>query len=274
MTIYEQLQALQQIETAYEDWTDYRRVMTDYVLTHTGADSTLAIFGAGACNDIDLALLSGHFQKIVLIDSNAAAMDRARARYGLTDYPRLQCSVCNLTGITPRRYEEFTDLLLDQIKIFGTDIDMDLLADCAISYLHDVYDHLPAQPVVFAADSFDYSISFGLHSQLNNMFAWIFDAVSASLTGQDHKVHSYIASQTGTIVKKANNTIFHCTKKAAFLANERMNTASDPPVSGAYECIMDVKDRYPHCQAALVDWPFDPKRNLTYQMLLQTVAMS
>ncbi|MGN0341744.1 MAG: hypothetical protein ACI4DO_03030 [Roseburia sp.] len=274
MTIYEKLQALQHIETAYEDWSDYRDAMTSYVLTHTGADSTLAIFGAGACNDLDLALLASHFKRITLIDSDAKSMDDAKARYGLTDYPHLQCSVCDLTGISARRYEEFSDLLLDQIKIFGTSIDMELLSDCAISYLHDVYDHLPAQPVVFAADSFHYSVSFGLHSQLNNMFAWIWDAVTASLPQGNTSVHSYLASQTPAIVKKVNDTIFHCTEKAAFFANERMNTASETPIAGAYDCILDVKNRYPHCTAAVVDWPFAPARGITYQMLLQTVPLS
>ncbi|MCI5621688.1 MAG: hypothetical protein MR355_09045 [Lachnospiraceae bacterium] len=273
MTIYEKLQSLQHIEHAYENWTDYRNVMTNYILTHTGMDSTLAIFGAGMCNDIDLSLLAGHFKQITLIDSDAAAMNAAKERYGLEDYPRIPCSVCDLTGISSRRYEEFSDLLLDQIKIFGTSIDMELLSDCAISYLHDVYDHLPAQPVVFAADSFDYSMAFGLHSQLNNMFAWIYDAVTASLPKRDTSVHRYIASQTKDIVKKANNTIFHCTKKAAFFANERMSTASDTPIAGAYDCILDVKDRYPDCTAAMVNWPFAPDRGIIYQMLLQTVEL-
>lgn len=264
---------MQRMEHAYEDWRSYRDTMTSYILTHTGADTHLAIFGAGACNDIDLARLISHFRKITLIDTESESLKQAFQTYQLTDYPMIQTLVCELTGIHPNRYEEFSELLLEHIRLFGSDSDEALLSETALSYLSDVYEHLPDRPVVFAADSFDYSVSFGLHSQLNNMFAWIWETVTASLPHKSPAVLSYLAEQTPSLVKTTNDMIFHCTKNAIFFANERKNIALDTPVAGAMECILDVRERSPSCATAVVDWPFLPAQNIRYQMLLQTVTL-
>ena len=45
---------------AYEDWKDYRLLLTDTVIEAGGGDSTktLSVIGAGYCNDIDIRRLS------------------------------------------------------------------------------------------------------------------------------------------------------------------------------------------------------------------------
>ena len=55
---------------AYEDWREYRQLLTDTVIECGNGDQskTIAIIGAGRCNDIDLKALCRHFEIITLVD--------------------------------------------------------------------------------------------------------------------------------------------------------------------------------------------------------------
>lgn len=272
MSLYQQLRQLQHISNAYENWSEYRHAVTSYLIASTDADSSLAIFGAGNCNDLDLSLLISHFSDITLIDRDSSAMKQALIRYQLSDYPKITLADCDLVGICDSDYEDFADTLLEQIKLFGTDIDSEFLTDIALSYLHQLYERTADHRVSFGRDHFDYSVTLGLHSQLNNMPAWIFQAVTSALSFTGSAVTDYIASRNAPIVKKVNDSILDCTKKAALFGNERRSTASDTPIAGAIECILDLKQRYPDCKTAVTEWPFDLSSNRSYEMLLQTIT--
>lgn len=271
-SVYAQLKKLQRIPDAYEKWADYRAAMTDYLLSSTGRDSTLAIFGAGCCNDIDLARLAGHFRSITLLDMDEAAMRQGLTRCQLHDFPGIRPEVLELVGITATDYEDFSALLTEQLQLFGSEIDPQLLAGVALSFLYPVYERAESHRLRLGSRRFDYTVSFGLHSQLNNMFAWIWNAVAGPLgcadaSDGDTQVLSYLASRTAPIVSRVNDTILDCTGRTAFFANELENLTSHTPVSGALECIRDVKERFPGCSAAVVDWAFS--ESVTYRMLLQ-----
>ena len=89
MSLYEDLLQKQFLPHAYEDWAEYRNAISNYLIASTAADSTLAIFGAGCCNDWDLSLLARHFSSITLIDNNLPAMKQALKRYQLETYPTI-----------------------------------------------------------------------------------------------------------------------------------------------------------------------------------------
>lgn len=276
-SIYAQLKKLQRIPDAYEKWSDYRCAMTDYLLKNTGRDSSLAVFGAGFCNDIDLVRLVSHFSSITLFDIDEAAMRQALMRRQLTGYPALCIRTLDLTGITVSDYEGFSDLLTGQLQLFGSSIDPELLAAGALSYLHTVYGRIQNRRLQLGEGRFDYTVSFGLHSQLNNMFAWIWNAIAQPLGCPDASdgeisVPAYLSKQNMPVVSRANDTIFSCTKDTAFFANELENLSSHTPVSGAMECILDVKKRCPDCVTAVANWNFSD--TVTYRMLLQKANLS
>lgn len=273
MSLYEDLLQKQFLPHAYEDWAEYRNAISNYLIASTAADSTLAIFGAGCCNDWDLSLLAGHFSSITLIDNNLPAMKQALKRYQLETYPTIHLDECNLTGLYGSDYENFCDTLFEQKKLFGTSIDTELPVSTALAFLHQTYEKAKKHVIRYGSHAFDYSVAFGLHSQLNNMAAWIWDTIAEACHWQDERVTEYIASQTDEIVKRVNDTILLSTGKDAFFGNERTSSLNDSPVSGAMECILDIKKRYPGCQAALVPWNFNPELGVTYEMLLQHVTL-
>lgn len=276
-SIYSQLKKLQRIPNAYEKWADYRAAMTDYLLGNTGSDSTLAIFGAGSCNDLDLNRLIGHFRSIDLFDMDEHSMRQGLMRCQLHDYPGIHVHVLNLVGITPGDYENFSQLLTGQLQLFGAQIDPELLSGSALAFLYPVYERARSHKLRLGSRRFDCTVSLGLHSQLNNMFAWIWNAVAQPLgcpdaSDGDTSVLSYLSGQTASIVKLVNDTILDCTGDRVFFVNELENLSTHTPVSGALECIQDIKTRFPDCSAAVADWNFSD--TVAYRMLLQTAAVA
>jgi hypothetical protein len=61
------------------DFADHRRRLTA-LIGSAGAGDTLALLGAGNCNDVDLAILAGRYRTIDLLDLDLEALERARAR--------------------------------------------------------------------------------------------------------------------------------------------------------------------------------------------------
>src|SRR5204863_8063997 len=62
----------------WEPFANHRQRVT--ALARAAGGTTLAVLGAGNCNDLDLPALAGAFQQIHLADLDADALGRARAR--------------------------------------------------------------------------------------------------------------------------------------------------------------------------------------------------
>jgi hypothetical protein len=63
---------------SWERYREHRRRVTDLALSAGG--ETLALLGAGNCNDVDLALLTGRYREVHLVDVDREALRGAKAR--------------------------------------------------------------------------------------------------------------------------------------------------------------------------------------------------
>ncbi len=100
MGVYEHIKQKFVMPNAYNDWSKYREQVTKLIIkdvnkdivgyesVKTGVvtttmkpvyreDMSIAILGAGACNDFDLLELSQHFDRITLIDVDMESMQKA-----------------------------------------------------------------------------------------------------------------------------------------------------------------------------------------------------
>ena len=109
MSVYDELLKTQTIPHAYENWAEYRRELTEYLTGVTDAGSTLAVFGAGSCNDLDLCMLREHFSQITLIDCQKESMFAALDTYQLREDASLVLKEADFLGITPAEYREYAD---------------------------------------------------------------------------------------------------------------------------------------------------------------------
>ena len=121
-----------------------------------GSKPTLAIWGAGGCNDIDIKILSRYF-KLALIDQDMEAMLHARNRESLSEE---QCSCLDIKfwDIEVESYKMFEALLLDGAPVCEI-----------IEFLDETFLklHLPEYNI---SKCFDYSVGIGIASQLNVRF--------------------------------------------------------------------------------------------------------
>ena len=273
-SIYDKLLEFQKLPDAFTDWQEYRSALADYLLAKTPSGSSLAIFGAGRCNDMDLSRFIRHFSSITLIDADYSAMQEALRRYRLADHPQIQIELADFTGISPSDYRSFGDELSSLLNVYGAGTDIHVLADYALFKLDKFYAAAASHTPVFGVNAFDYSVCFGVHSQINNMAAWIWSAFASNLGTNDPAVEQRIIRANDELIPRLNTAILAATKNLAFFGNELSGTAALGTIQGACQCITDLKSRNCLLGQALIPWPFDPAHRLTYQMLIQEADCS
>ena len=129
MSIYDELLKLQKIPDAYTNWQEYRERLTDYIISTLEPESTLAVFGAGNCNDINLKRLQQHFSQIVLYDRDITTLYEALDTYHITLKENIVLKETDFLGITPEEYREYADDVLRMIQVDGKNTDMDEVAE-------------------------------------------------------------------------------------------------------------------------------------------------
>lgn len=271
MSIYDELLKFQVIPNAYENWGKYRSAIADYLLANTRTHASVAIFGAGRCNDMDLRRFAEHFSSVTLIDSDEAAMKFALRQYHLSDHPGFSLKVSEFTGIAPDDYRAFADELSSLLNVRGIHTDIHVLADYAVFKLEKLYQKTKSFTPYFGSSAFDYSVAFGVHSQINNMAAWIWSAFASNLKADDPSVIQHIIRANEYLIPKLNTAILRATKETAFFGCELAKNGSSDSIQGAYQCIHDLKSRNRITGQAITFWPFDTAQNLVYQMLIQEV---
>lgn len=271
MSIYDELLKTQTIPHAYENWAVYRRELTEYVMGITEEGSTLAVFGAGSCNDLNLAALRGHFSKITLIDREKENMFVALDTYQLEKDEAISLKEADFLGITPQEYREYADDILRMIQVDGRNTDMDEVAEYAILRMKDLYQKAAERPLDFGEKVYDYVLAAGVHSQINNMFAWLWQVYLEAVGKQEATVFEFVKKKNEEVIPRFQDAFYACAKKGAVLACERKRIGRDGGIQGAWQALQDVLKRQEKGQCLIDEsislrWPFDPAQDITYQM--------
>lgn len=234
--LYEKMIESENSDIVREHWSSYRRDMTDYVrervedyyrrkhllengkirdqkfslesyLKACGKKPVLAIWGAGRCNDLSILELAP-FSKLVLIDRDISLIEAAKARYGFSD---TECVCINLPFW--EIYEE-EERYFETLLVHADDVHLS-------QYLKQLFDSLQADIPNYETfeDAFDFSVCFGLASQLQARFAGL-------LYGYEKNIEDFPMVQN--MLRKMNqeaeirllNAILMTTKNAFFCANE------------------------------------------------------
>lgn len=174
-------------DSLYDRWEDYRKELTDYIVSsveefnikkklsdlrkrriygiytiedvvaENGIKPTLAIWGAGGCNDMDIVRLSRYF-RLVLVDNNINKIKAARSRFGLS------CEECLCVDL------HFWDVTRDDYKMFEALLRDGAEASELAGFMRELSDRM-VKPDYSGLPHFDYSVAVGLASQLNSRFA-------------------------------------------------------------------------------------------------------
>ena len=296
MTLYEKIKKNFILPTAYEDWQEYRNSLTNYLIQetnhvsvpltfHANMDETtllpsLAIIGAGACNDIDLQTLLSHFSTITLLDYDKEAMDTALETYHLKDCPYVECKTISLNGLSDSHYQEFCNKLQDYIQSTSGNFTPEEFENYAIMLVDDYLTSIADYSIPLTENSYDYICCFGVHSQLQAMFSYIFHVFEMNIkelyfpNADDFNVRftTRLKKENETFIPRFHDALLNCAKQAVFLGLEQKRTSNDEAIEGAYQAIQDINNRNVLKKETTMLWSFLPQDNIEYVMSIIKIA--
>ncbi len=282
--LYDAFLASKVLPNAWEEWSSYRRQVTDYLIENSAPMASLAIFGAGRCNDLDLGRLLDHFSQVTLLDMDERAMREGLEKYGISfqkedgEMPsRLNMLPVNFTGICAEDLTAFADALLqskDTENPYGA-------VYGAEEVLARIYDKTREYKPALLQKQFDYTAALGVHSQLGNAPAWLLDVAGGGLRQQEREsLFRRIERESALMAVRLNQYILSATGKKAFLGYEICRAVledgiwyavPDSYVSGAWQAAEDIR-RLASCGSILFNnyydivWPFCAAANKAYHI--------
>lgn len=272
MTIYDVLEKRHEMPRAYEDWADYRKKWTDMILRHISfEEESLLIIGAGACNDYDLPRLLEHFRQIHLMDSDIQSMNQALQRLPKEQLGRIMTYEGDLLKITPSEYQEFCQEMQAIINHRGKLTEIKELADIAIHFVDNLYRNASKRRSSEFPVQASYVAIAGVHSQINHMLPWIWEAYMKVLDQREETIFNRISEENDKLQKQLNENLFRAAKYGVFVASEKSRVGTPGQIQGSYQALMDLDERVKAGECTLVEeqtlpWPYDLRQQIIYEM--------
>lgn len=297
MNLYHEIKSHFELPNAFTDWTNYRNTLTSYLIAETDQITlplsfspdieqseflpTLAIIGAGACNDLDLEVLSNHFSKITLIDYDCAAMNKALSTYHLENCPVIELLPLSLNGLNDSDYRNFCRQLQIFINASSSAMSFETFHKHALSLLNSYYQKSRQMTISHLPASYDYIWCFGVHSQLQAMFSYIYHVFEVNLTttllkqvsSSDNPFTKRLKKENDFFIPHFHDILISGTKKAVFIGCEQRRLGYEGSIEGAYQAIQDIRSRRLSLTEHMILWPFCPADNISYEMLIQKITL-
>lgn len=298
MDLYRKIKNNFILPNAYENWKEYRNSLTQYIIQETNQLSlplsfhsnmteeallpSLAIIGAGACNDLDLSELVKHFSKITLLDYDKEAMQTAIDTYHLGNCPYIECKSVSLNGVNDTHYEDFCNQLQAYLQYNLDTLIPSEFEDYAISLMESLLKQTETYTIPLPEHAYDYICCFGVHSQLQAMFSYIYRAFEMNLKamkvfdGSDWNIRftKCLQEENERYIPLLHDALIHCAKQAIFLGLEEKRTHTDGAIEGAYQGIQDIKKREFVTKQTSMIWPFLPSEDIYYEMSILKIELN
>lgn len=277
-TVYDQLLKLQKIPGAWEDWREYRKCLTAFLVSNTLSSSTALIIGAGACNDYDLVQLAEHFSKIYLLDLDIQNMEQALTNQVKRPelFSRFECIEGDVVGISSTQYRRFSSRLQGIVNLYGSAADINELSRIAVEEMEIGYRERETNEFLFKTDSVDYCITCGVHSQLNSMYPWIWEAYCRALKKTSSEVYLKAREFNNRFIPQFHKLLFQAARKGVLVAIEESRIGLSGGVEGSFQGIADLQERILSKKNTLkaedsLLWPFNLREQILYSMKLMYV---
>jgi len=258
LNIFDELKKLQTIAGAYKEWSSYRHKVTEYIINNTTDFESIAIFGAGKCNDIDLNILESKFEKVILIDIDMSSMKEGINQYSLVDSNKIELIACDFLGIEDSEYRDYEYLVK---KYFFTNTNNLSSRHKILSLLDDLTAKINKYPLAFGEDAYKNSILIGVHSQINVYLQRIW-SICLQITGEgDNLAIEKIKKMNDIVAKKLNAAVIESTKVKLFFGYEMGMEGQYGRIEGAIQAEHDLELRL---ESGLINfssefkllWPF------------------
>lgn len=263
---------------ACEDWKDYRQLLTDMVIDAGGDDrsKTVAVIGAGYCNDIDINRLCGHFKEILLLDCDVEALEKVKKDLKEAEAEKIVTVPASLTGIEESDISAFFDDTLAELQRYGKQLTGRSFEEVIMTNLAKLQSKLytTEDDILKVLPRTDIAVCNGVCSQLFSVISYFIRSLAASIPDTMFKGAFEIADKLEQKLKNCNdvivpvivNALLKAVGDCVIFGNEY---SKEHPVEGAYQCIEAVAKSGRPVKEYEVKWSFNRKENIVYNMLLQ-----
>lgn len=256
LNMFDELKKLQTVAGAYKEWSSYRYKVTEYIVNNTTDFESIAIFGAGKCNDIDLKILESKFKKVVLIDKDMASM--GLNQYSLENSNKIELIACDFLGIEDSEYRDYEYLVRNY---FFTKTNKLNNRHKILSFLDNLTVKINKYSLVFEKDAYKNSILIGVHSQINVYLQQIWSIFLQATGKGDNLAIDKIKKMNDIVAKKLNAAVIESTEDKLFFGYEMGIEGQSGLIEGAIQAENDLELRL---ESGLINfssefkllWPF------------------
>lgn len=281
MTVYDALEKRHEMPRAWDDWADYRKAWSDWIIRYCKWDSSILIIGAGACNDYDLEHFLKFFGKILLFDLDEAAMQKAVRRIPTEQRNKIELYTGDFLGITPTAYQEFCRVIQEEINHRGKLTDVNELAQTAMPLVEQLYANAKNNRESLRLPKADYVAVSGVHSQVNHMLPWIWQAYMQALGQREDTIFQRASQENARIMQEMNDKMLAAAGQMLFVSAEKTRVGVPGGVEGAWQALEDLKKRPEGSEICIAEsrsfaWGYDLRQNMIYEMeglVIDTVSV-
>ena len=275
------------MKNAYNDWADYRRIFTDYIINNSDRDlsfnesdnlrkiNSIAIIGAGRCNDIDLARLAELFDEITLIDIDNAALEECISLQAESVKEKIKTDIISINGLYENDTEVFCNELLSYVRKSGRALNEGLYGQNHDELKKKTVEGIKILSERLPEKSFDVVVCNGVYSQLLSMYSFFIRSVSQSISDElgidvsdiNKTIEKKLSNINAESVPDINKVLTAAAKKMIVFGNE---FSENNKVEGAAVCIDDIRKNYKPDEI-IMKWNFNSRENKSYNMLVQKI---
>ncbi len=311
MNVIDEIKKEFEIPGAYESWATYREQVTDLILagasqpdlmqeaslqtsiqeavcsrqamptSDTKATGSIALFGIGPANDIDLRRLSERFGRITLIDLDRESMERGLVRYGLQHHPKVELWDASLSGVTMEDVAAFFETLYGQVVRSGRALTEATFMKMSLAALEQIRQKVvssrEALRAKLPAEHYDMVVSVGLHSQFWSILSYSWLTLAGNVEEQilGHAMNhdpffEALRAIDDAFIPLLNEVLLSMGDRAIIAVEED----EAHPVEGAFQSMQDIRQRYPEVLEKRLHWPFRPEDGKSYEMLFQIIGQT
>ena len=271
MTAYDALEKRHVMTRAWDDWADYRREWSEWIIRYCKWDTSILIVGAGACNDYDLEHFTKFFREIYLYDMDEASMQEAVKRVPAARRDKIRLFTGDFLGITPQAYQEFCREIQAEVNHRGKLTDVTELAQTALPMVEKMYADAGKYRETLTLPQADYVAVSGVHSQINHMLPWIWQAYMQALGQREELIFQRASQENSRIMREMNDKLLAAVGRRLFVSAEKSRAGVSGGVEGAWQALEDLKKRPDRENLTLLDnrnfaWGYDLRQNMIYEM--------
>ncbi|ARC83172.1 type I 3-dehydroquinase family protein [Clostridium argentinense CDC 2741] len=154
---------MRDVDKKLEYWQTHREVTTNFIVERASAlennNGTMAIFGAGRCNDLDIKEVLKYVKKLYLLDIEVSHIEEGLKNQNLNDDERKKIILIgdiDFTGNNENLYEQLEEMLKNKCS-----------AKKIIKFIRNVSNNLDTLKLLEEYENFfSIVVSSGVHSQL------------------------------------------------------------------------------------------------------------